>query len=138
MIAPLANLNGAESLEMIGDVLRVEQAIAAGAQPRHQMHQRNFRGVARAVEHALAEEGAAERDAIEPAGQLIAVIDFDGMAMAVLVEAAINLADAAVDPGAGAVGLLGSAQPSITASKSRSTDTVKGVVRTVRASRAGK
>ena len=48
------------------------------------MHQRDLGGVARAVEHALAEEGAAERDAVEPADQLVAVIDLDGVAMAAL------------------------------------------------------
>ena len=89
------------------------------------------------MEHALAEKGAAERHAVEPAHQFLAVIDLDGVAMTVLEQAAIDFSDAAVDPGAGAVGLA-SAQPSITASKSRSTQTVNGVVRTVRASRAGR
>ena len=95
---------------MIGDILRVEQPVAAGDEARHQMHQRDLGSVARAVEHALAEEGAAERDAVEPADQRSAVIDLDGMAMAVLEQAAVDLADAGIDPGAGAVGLgLGAA-----------------------------
>ena len=33
------------------------------------------------MEHALAEKGAAERDAVEPADQIVAVIDLDGVAM---------------------------------------------------------
>ena len=80
---------------MVGDELRVEQPEAAGPQPRHQMHQRDLGGVARAMEHALAEERAAERDAVEPADQRIAVIDLDGVAMAVLEELAVEPADAA-------------------------------------------
>ena len=67
---------------MIGDKLRVEQREAAGLQPRHQMHQRDLRGVARAVKHALAEKRAAERDAVEAADQALAVIDLDAVAMA--------------------------------------------------------
>src|SRR5262249_56777359 len=84
--------------------LRVEQPEAAGAQPRHQMHHRDFRGVARAVEHALAEEGAAEAHAVEPADQRSAVVDLDGMAVPDAVETEIEIADALVDPGAGAAG----------------------------------
>ena len=70
------------------------------------MHERDLRGVARAVEHALAEEGAAERDAVESADELVAVIDLDGVAMAALEQCAVDAADARIDPGAGAV-LLG-------------------------------
>ena len=55
---------------------------AAGLQARHQMHQRNLGSIAGAVEHALAEKGAAERDAIKPADQIVAVIDLDGVAVA--------------------------------------------------------
>ena len=72
---------------MVGDELRVEQPVAAGFEPRDQMHQRDLGSVARAVEHAFAEEGAAERDAVEPADQIVAVIDFDAVAMAVLIAA---------------------------------------------------
>src|SRR5262245_25627709 len=63
------------------------------------MHQRHFRGVAHAVKHALAEEGAAEADAIEAAGQIAVLPDLDAVAMAELMQAAIELADAPVDPG---------------------------------------
>ena len=90
---------------MLGDILRVEQAIAAGAQPRDQMHQRDFRGVARAMKHTLAEKRAAERDAVKSADQLVAVIDFDAVAMAVVIQAAVALAEAGMEPGA--VGLGG-------------------------------
>ena len=106
MIAALGDLDRAERHQVIGDILGVEQPVSAGAQARHQMHQRDLRCVAGAMEHALAEEGAAERNAIETADQRIAVIDFDAVGMPVVVEAAVDLADAAVDPGFGAV-LLG-------------------------------
>ena len=62
---------------------------SAGAQPRHQMHQGDLGGVAGAMEHALAEEGAAEAHAVKPADQLAAVIDLDGVAMADVVKLAI-------------------------------------------------
>ena len=69
MILPPRHLDRAECLQVIGDELRVEQLEAAGSQPRDEMHERDLRSIARAVEHALAEEGAAERDAVEPADQ---------------------------------------------------------------------
>src|SRR4051794_37061914 len=90
---------------MLGDELRIEQAIAAGFQPRDEMHQRDLGGVARVVKHALAEKGAAERDAIEAADELRAVIDLDGVAMAALEQSAVDAPDTHVDPGAAAVGL---------------------------------
>ena len=110
VIAALGHLDRAEGAQVVGDELGVEQPEAAGFEPRDQVHQRDLRSVARAVEHALAEEGAAERDAVEPADQIVAVIDLDAVAMAVRVERAVDAADAAVDPGAGAAGLgLGAA-----------------------------
>ena len=69
VILPPRHLDRAEGLQVIGDELRVEQLEAAGPQPRDQMHERDLGRIARAVEHALAEEGAAERDAVEAAHQ---------------------------------------------------------------------
>src|SRR5580692_10754052 len=54
------HLGGAEGPEVVGDELGVEQAKAARLEPRDQMHQRYLGGIAGAMEHALAEEGAAE------------------------------------------------------------------------------
>ena len=51
------------------DPLRVEQHEAARAQPIDQRDQRHLRRVGDAVEHRLAEERAAERDAVEAADQ---------------------------------------------------------------------
>ena len=45
---------------MFGRELRVEQSEAAGPKAREQMHERDLRGVASAVKHALSEEGAAQ------------------------------------------------------------------------------
>src|SRR5581483_7182348 len=73
--------------------------------PRHQMHQRHLRGVARLVEHALAEKRAREIDAIESADQPSAFIDLDAVAMAAFVKLAVEVADALVDPGPAAAGL---------------------------------
>src|SRR5229473_943328 len=99
VILPALHLGGPEGLQVLGDELGVEQLEAAGPQPRHQMHQRDFRGIAGAVEHALAEEGAAEAHPVKPADQGIFVIDLDGVAMADIVELAIKGADAPIDPG---------------------------------------
>ena len=68
------------------------------------MHERDLGSVARAVEHAFAEERAAERDAVKAADEGFALVDFEAVAMAALVELAIEHADARIDPGARAAG----------------------------------
>ena len=68
------------------------------------MHQRDFGCVAGAVEHALAEKSAPQADAVEAADQFIAVVDLDRVAVAAFVELAVEVADASIDPGAGAAG----------------------------------
>src|SRR5262249_12241930 len=85
-------LDGAERLEMIGHELGVEQLEAAAAQPRHQMHERHLGGVARAMEHAFAKERAAEAHPVEPTNEALILIDLDAVAMAALVELAIERA----------------------------------------------
>src|SRR6476469_7146335 len=90
---------------MLGDILRVEQLETAMDQPRDQMHQRDLRGVARGVKHALAEEGAPQAHAVEAADEVVALPGLDAVAMAELVEPAIEVADALVDPGVLAPGL---------------------------------
>src|SRR5262245_23853133 len=92
VVLPPRHLDGAERLQVSGDELGMEQSVAAGLEARHQMHQRDLRSVARAVEHAFAEEGAAERDAVEAADQSLAVIDFEAVAVPPLVELAIEQA----------------------------------------------
>ena len=62
------------------------------------------------MKHAFAEEGPPERDAIETADKIVAIVHLHAVAMAVLEQATVDLADALVDPGAGAVGFgLGAA-----------------------------
>ncbi len=85
---------------MVGHELRVEQRKAARPQPRDEVHQGDLRGVARVAEHALAEKRAAKAHAVKPAHQPVAVIRLDRMAVPNVVEAAIELADAHIDPGA--------------------------------------
>src|SRR5882724_8069711 len=93
-ITPPRNLDGAEAAQMLGDILRVEQLESADDQPGHQMHQRHFRGVADAMEHAFAEEGAAEADAVEPADQIVILPDLDAVGVSDPVQADIKIADA--------------------------------------------
>src|ERR1700761_8443892 len=51
------------------------------------------------MKHALAKERPAEADAIKAADQRLAIINLDAMAVAALVELAIEIADTDVDPG---------------------------------------
>src|SRR6185369_13809460 len=90
---------------MISDVLRVEQLETAMDESRDQVHQRDLRGIARGVKHALAEEGAPQAHAVEPADEVVALPGLDAVAMAELEQAAIEVADALVDPGVLAPGL---------------------------------
>ena len=84
---------------MTGDELAVEQGKAAHLQPRDEMGEGNLGGVARPAEHALAEEGAAQRDAIEATGQPVIVPHLDRMGMAAAVECEAGGLDLAIDPG---------------------------------------
>src|SRR5262249_4477748 len=104
ILAP-RDLDRTKALEVVGHKLSIEQLEAAGPQTRDQVDEGDLGSVARAVEHALAEEGAAERDAVEPTDQQIAVVDLNAVAMAALVELAIEHTDAGIDPGALAAGL---------------------------------
>ena len=90
---------------MLGDELRVQQHKTARDQSRGQMYQRHLGGIAGMMKHALAEEGAAEADAVEPAGQIVAVPDLDAVAMPDLMQPGVEIADAAVDPGVVAAGV---------------------------------
>ena len=104
-IAPARDFDRAEAAQMLGHILGVQQLKTAGDQPRHQMHQRHLRGVADAVKHALAEEGATQADAIEPAGEIVVLPDLDAVGVAEFVQALIEIPDALVDPGVVAAGL---------------------------------
>src|SRR5260370_7026097 len=104
-IAPPRDLDRAKAAQMLGYILRVEQFEAARDQPRHQVHQRHLRGIAGAMKHALAEEGAAEADAVKSADQVVILPDLDAMSMSEFVQPDVEVADALVDPGVLAAGL---------------------------------
>ena len=103
VIARLRQLDRAEGLQMIGEELRIEQPVSAGSKPRHEMNQRDLRGIARDMKHALAEERAPKAHAIEPTNELFAVIDLDGVAMPDVEQRAVEQTDARIDPGARAL-----------------------------------
>src|SRR5690349_20021830 len=105
MIAALRHLDGAEALQMLRDELRVEQPVAADFQPRDEMHERDHGGVARAMKHALAEEGAAERNAVQSADQHVSLVHFHRVAISALEQRAVDASDARIDPGPAAVAL---------------------------------
>ena len=84
---------------MLGRELRVEQPETAGPEAREQMHERDLRGVAGAMKHALAEEGAAQAHPVETADQRLALIGLDRMGMAGGEQFAIEPHDLVVDPG---------------------------------------
>ena len=130
------NLDGTELGQVWRDKLRVEEPEAARAEPRHEMHQRDLRGVGLAMEHALAEERRPEADAVEAADELARRARLHRVAMADVEELAIEPADAVVDPGLGPP-RPGARRPAITASKSWSTRTSNVPARTVRARRRG-
>ena len=80
---------------MLGHELAVEQPVAADPEPRDQPGERDLGGVAAGREHALAEEGGAEVDAVEAADQLVPLPAFDRMGVAARVEQAVALLDVA-------------------------------------------
>src|SRR5260221_11897282 len=74
------------------------------------MHKRDLRSIPHPMEHALAEEGAPERNPVKTAHQVFTFVNLDTMAVAPLVEFAVEHADAGIDPGARPTGLwLGTA-----------------------------
>jgi hypothetical protein len=67
---------------MSRDELGVEQDEAAISQSRHEIDERDLARITRLREHALAEEGATEMDAVESADKPSLLPDLDRMAMA--------------------------------------------------------
>src|SRR3546814_13503219 len=64
-IIALVHLDRPQAFEVRGDELAVEQAPAAGDQPRDEMRERDLRRVARPADPPLAEERPPERHAVE-------------------------------------------------------------------------
>ena len=92
---------------MIGDELAIEQAIAADPQPCDEIGQRDLRRIRRSAEHALAEEGSAQRHAIQAteqrAADIVGIPDFQRVGVAVGMECRIGTLDRRIDPGVGAI-----------------------------------
>src|SRR5262249_46058606 len=89
-----------ECPQVIGNELSVKQLETSRTQPCHQMHECHLGRIARAVEHAFAEERAAQGDPIESADQRRALVDFEAMAVPPFVELAVKHVNAPVDPSA--------------------------------------
>src|SRR5690348_7249867 len=84
------NLKTPEPLQVWRRRLRVEQLKPALAKSVHQVHQGDFTRVAPAEEHALAEERAAQRHAVQPAGQLVFLPRLDAVRVAQLVQLLVD------------------------------------------------
>jgi hypothetical protein len=84
---------------MLRHELAIEQLEAAHDHPRHQPRERHLRGVGSFGEHAFAEEGAAEPDAVQAADKLPVLPRFHGMGMAGAVQEVVAALDLGVDPG---------------------------------------
>lgn len=80
------------------DELAVEQAPAAGNQPRDEVRQGYLRCIARAADHRFTEKGAAERNAVEAAGKIAVQPDLDAVRVAELEQALVARPDDRVDP----------------------------------------
>src|SRR5487761_1435826 len=63
------------------------------------MHQRYFAGIALAREHAFAEEGAAQCDAVQATDESSLTPTFDAVREALAVEGGVERDDLSVDPG---------------------------------------
>ena len=78
--------------------LRIEQREALPPQPRGEVYQRNLAGVGAHGEHAFAKEPAAERDAVKPARQHLAVPGLDAMGETHIMRFGVERDDVFVDP----------------------------------------
>ena len=101
LVVGAAHLDGAQGLEVGGEELDVEQSEATVAQVVDQVNERHLAGVAFAAEHALAEEGAAQRDTVEAADQAALRPALDRVDVAALEERRIERDDLVVDSGLG-------------------------------------
>ena len=91
---------------MLGHELAIEQPVAAHDQPRDEPGERDLRSVGARGEHALAEEGAAELDAVDASDERAIGPAFDRMGMAEPMEEIVAAFDLVVDPGLLTVGAM--------------------------------
>ena len=83
---------------MFCDELGVQQLVTGGNQATDQVDQGDLAGIGAGLEHALTEEGATDRDAIEPAHQLRIFPDLDTVGIAGVEQLPIGIADRIIDP----------------------------------------
>src|ERR1700720_1530910 len=98
MVLAAGHFDGAKCAQRIRNELRIQELESPRFEPSDEMDQRDLGRVARAVEHALAEESAAKGHAVESADEIVPLVDFEAVAMPPLVELAIERADSCVDP----------------------------------------
>jgi hypothetical protein len=84
--------------------LAIEQREPADSKPRDEPGQRDLGSIGRATDHALAEEGPAQCQTVQPADQSSGgVAALDRMCVAHLVQFCEYLLDSPIDPGVGPV-----------------------------------
>ncbi len=98
------NFAGTEPGQMGGEKLRVQQHETALPQGLHQMDQRDFRGVSDIGEHAFAEKGRAQANAIKSAGKFAVLPALDGMGVIAGMKCRVEMKDLVIDPCLGPVG----------------------------------
>jgi len=89
--------------QVVGDELHVQQRESGVAKPRHQVRQGNLGGVPGAREHALAEKGTAQSNAVQPANQLTVLPGFDAVRVSHCEQFNDGVFDCRIDPGFRAV-----------------------------------
>src|SRR6476660_1627266 len=105
MVALLRHFDGAKNFEMFSHKLRVEQVVAAGLKTGNEMDERNLGSIAGTMKHALAKECTAKRNAIQAANECITIINFNAVAMALIIQRAIHATNTIVNPRVRATGL---------------------------------
>src|SRR5690606_34945738 len=89
-----------EAREVRGRQLAVDQAVAPALELAREPDERHLRGVAHTAEHRFAEEGAAERDAVETAGERAVLPGLDRMRVTEAVQLDVSVPHLGRDPGA--------------------------------------
>jgi hypothetical protein len=92
---------------VLGHELAVQKREIADLEAGDKPRQRDLRGIARAAEHAFAEERAAKLHPVQPTDEFAALAHLDRMGVARLMERQHRLLELGVDPGLLAVGAGG-------------------------------
>jgi len=92
------NLDRSELGQVAGEKLRIQKYVCAGLHARYEVDQRHLAGISLARKHALAEERAAEADAVEAAGQSALAPALHGVRMTRRVQRGVEPNDLVIDP----------------------------------------